>query len=151
MKKVSLDTWIQLLGMIGLLGGLVFVGLELQQNQTIALASQVQARTNNISDVFIAPMDGQIDALAHWYIPWEDQTETQKLFSMQFKRWQSNVYENNFTNTGLDCCRKSTGNCRNIESNKHGTNVNIEIIIKIDFNHLWIIWRAFRAVVRSFL
>ena len=39
MKKVSLDTWIQLLGMIGLLGGLVFVGLELQQNQTIALAS----------------------------------------------------------------------------------------------------------------
>ena len=96
MKKVSLDTWIQLLGIIGLLGGLVFVGLELQQNQTIALASQVQARTNNISDVFIAPMDGQIDALAHWYIPWEDQTETQKLFSMQFKRWQSNMYENNF-------------------------------------------------------
>ena len=82
--------------MIGLLGGLVFVGLELQQNQTIALASQVQARTNNISDVFIAPMYGQIDALAHWYIPWEGQTETQKLFSMQFKRWQSNMYENNF-------------------------------------------------------
>ena len=82
--------------MIGLLGGSVFVGLELQQNQTIALASQVQARTNNISDVFIAPMDGQIDALAHWYILWEDQTETQKLFSMQFKRWQSNMYENNF-------------------------------------------------------
>ena len=96
MKKVSLDTWIQLLGMIGLLGGLVFVGLELQQNQTIALASQVQARTNNISDVLIAPLDGQIDALAHWYIPWEDQTETQKLFSMQFKRWQSNIFENNF-------------------------------------------------------
>ena len=96
MKKVSLDTWIQLLGMIGLLGGLVFVGLELQQNQTNASASQVQARTNNTSDVFIAPMDGQIDALAHWYIPWEDQTETQKLFSMQFKRWQSNIFENNF-------------------------------------------------------
>ena len=96
MKRVSLDTWIQLLGMIGLLGGLVFVGLELQQNQTIALASQVQARTNNISDVLIAPLDGQIDALAHWYIPWEDQTETQKLFSMQFKRWQSNIFENNF-------------------------------------------------------
>ena len=95
-KKVSLDTWIQLLGMIGLLGGLVFVGLELQQNQTNAPASQVQARTNNTSDVFTAHMDGQIDALAHWYIPWEDQTETQKLFSMQFKRWQSNMYENNF-------------------------------------------------------
>ena len=45
MKKVSLDTWIQLLGMIGLLGGLVFVGLEMQQNQTIALAAQANART----------------------------------------------------------------------------------------------------------
>ena len=32
MKKVSLDTWIQLLGMVGLLGGLVFVGLEMQQS-----------------------------------------------------------------------------------------------------------------------
>ena len=30
MKKVSLDTWIQLLGMIGLLGGLVLVGLKMR-------------------------------------------------------------------------------------------------------------------------
>ena len=44
MKKVSLDTWVQLLGMVGLLGGLVFVGLEMQQSQRIALAAQVQAR-----------------------------------------------------------------------------------------------------------
>ena len=29
MKKVSLDTWIQLLGMVGLLGGRIFAGLEL--------------------------------------------------------------------------------------------------------------------------
>ena len=42
MKKVSLDTWIQLLGMIGLLGGLIFVGLEMQQSQRIAVASQQQ-------------------------------------------------------------------------------------------------------------
>ena len=44
MKKVSLDTWIQLLGMVGLLGGLVFVGLEMRQSQQIAIAGQVQAR-----------------------------------------------------------------------------------------------------------
>ena len=30
MKKVSLDTWIQLLGMVGLLGGLIFFGLEMK-------------------------------------------------------------------------------------------------------------------------
>ena len=44
MKKVSLDTWIQLSGMLGLLGGLIFVGLEMQQNQRIALAAQQTAR-----------------------------------------------------------------------------------------------------------
>ena len=44
MKKVSLDTWIQLFGMVGLLGGLIFVGLEMQQTQTIAVASQMQSR-----------------------------------------------------------------------------------------------------------
>ena len=43
MKK-SLDTWIQLLGMVGLLGGLVFVGLEMQQSQRIALADTEQQR-----------------------------------------------------------------------------------------------------------
>ena len=44
--KVSFDTWIQLLGMVGVLGGLVFVGLEMQQSQRIAIASQVQARND---------------------------------------------------------------------------------------------------------
>ena len=48
MKKVSLDTWIQLLGMIGLLGGLVFVGLELRQSQRIAVATQIQGRNQMI-------------------------------------------------------------------------------------------------------
>ena len=39
--KVSFDTWIQLLGMLGVLGGLVFVGLEMQQTQKIALGEPV--------------------------------------------------------------------------------------------------------------
>ncbi len=52
MKKVSLDTWIQLSGMIGLLGGLIFVGLEMRQSHTIALAAQQQARTQVITDSY---------------------------------------------------------------------------------------------------
>ena len=31
MKKVSFDTWIQLLGRAGVLGGLLFVGLEMKE------------------------------------------------------------------------------------------------------------------------
>ena len=48
--KVSFDTWIQLLGMIGVLGGLVFVGLEMQQSQRIAIAGQIQARNQMLLD-----------------------------------------------------------------------------------------------------
>jgi|TARA_B110000240_G_scaffold170792_1_gene194663 hypothetical protein len=44
--KVSFDTWIQLPGMTGVLGGLIFVGLEMRQSQMIALAAQSQARTS---------------------------------------------------------------------------------------------------------
>ena len=44
MKKINLDTWIQLIGMLGVLAGLVFVGLELQQSQQIAMANAIQGR-----------------------------------------------------------------------------------------------------------
>ena len=44
MKKVSLDTWIQLLGMSSVVAGLVFVGFEMQQTQRIALASETSNR-----------------------------------------------------------------------------------------------------------
>ena len=48
--QVSFDVWIQLLGMLGVLEGLVFVGLEMQQSQRIALAAQHQARTEMFMD-----------------------------------------------------------------------------------------------------
>ena len=44
--KVSFEIWIQLLGMLGVLGGLIFVGLEMRQSQMIALAAQSQARAS---------------------------------------------------------------------------------------------------------
>ena len=37
MKKVSLDVWVQLIGLLSIVGGLVFVGLEMRQSQQIAL------------------------------------------------------------------------------------------------------------------
>ena len=53
MKKVSLDTWIQLLGMLSVLAGLLFVGLEMRQSQRIALVSQIQERPYSVTaDVY---------------------------------------------------------------------------------------------------
>ena len=44
MKKVSLDTWVQLLGILIVLAGLLFVGLEMRQSQRIAIGAQQQTR-----------------------------------------------------------------------------------------------------------
>ena len=63
MKKVSLDIWIQLLGMVGLLGGLVFVGLEMQQNQTIALAAQANARTEMLLSRSLVIFEGRAELM----------------------------------------------------------------------------------------
>ena len=66
MRKVSIEVWIQLLGMLGVLGGLVFVGLEMQQSQRIAIAGQLQARSDAIMNYWSAPLDGNETAL---YVP----------------------------------------------------------------------------------
>ena len=57
MKKVSIDTWIQLLGMLSVVAGLVFVGLEMQQTQRIALANQQQARTELNSNRLLTELE----------------------------------------------------------------------------------------------
>tara|TARA_B110000263_G_C15054861_1_gene394709 strand:- start:223 stop:678 length:456 start_codon:yes stop_codon:yes gene_type:complete len=63
MKKVSLDIWIQLIGMLGVLAGLVFVGLELQQSQRIAIANAIQGRNQMQSNYLLAPLEGQLQAV----------------------------------------------------------------------------------------
>ena len=50
MKKVSLDTWIQLIGMLGVLGGLVALVIELNQSQRLSQASAYQARNSEIQE-----------------------------------------------------------------------------------------------------
>ena len=61
--KVSFDTWIQLLGMVGVLGGLVFVGLEMQQTQQIEIAGQTQARNQQQLDFFLGVLTTENEAL----------------------------------------------------------------------------------------
>jgi len=61
MKKVSIDVWIQLIGMLGVLGGLVFVGLEMRQSQQLALAAQQTARMQVWTDMVNAFTETQIN------------------------------------------------------------------------------------------
>ena len=45
MSKIAIEDLIQLLGMVGIIGSLIFVGLEMRQSQRIAIAGQQMERT----------------------------------------------------------------------------------------------------------
>ena len=61
MKKVSLDSWVQLIGMLSVVAGLVFVGLEMRQSQKIALAGQQANRVQLFSSMMDANNEQGID------------------------------------------------------------------------------------------
>ena len=50
-KKINLDTWIQLIGMLSVVAGLIFVGIEMRQTQQVALAAQQQQRASALLDI----------------------------------------------------------------------------------------------------
>ena len=50
MRKIPIESLIQLLGMVGIIGSLIFVGLEMRQSQRIALAGQQALRTQFFLD-----------------------------------------------------------------------------------------------------
>lgn len=100
MKRVSLDTWIQLVGMLGVLGGLVFVGLEMRQSQLIAIGAQQQARAELRAQELLTPFQGNIDVAKVRFLEWEEMTDDQKLARgmLQLYRWnslQNNFFQNN--------------------------------------------------------
>ena len=110
MKKVSLDTWIQLLGMLGLLGGLVFVGLDMQQTQTIALAAQANARSEILMSRNLAGFEGRSE-LMHLV-----QTASPEDLD-EFEQWAKRQLKSRYTtcnriitfNTNWDCYQRSSG------------------------------------------
>ena len=51
MKKISLGTWIQLIGMLSVVAGLIFVGIEMRQTHRVALAAQQQQRAATLIEI----------------------------------------------------------------------------------------------------
>jgi hypothetical protein len=115
--KVSFDTWIQLIGMLCVLGGLIFVGLEMRQNYEIALGNQHQGRTELRAALLMSPLEGNIDAVKVEFLDWEEQKEEQRQISIQVQRFRWALLENLFFqyNLGLiseDVWRQTEGNIR---------------------------------------
>jgi len=64
MNKIELNDRLQILGMFGVIASLLFVGLEMRQSQQIALAGQVQARAEMLTNRTLALMEGEADTYA---------------------------------------------------------------------------------------
>ena len=69
------------LGVVGVIGSLIFVGLELQQTQKIAIAGQVQARAEMLANRSIALIQGEAELMS----PNQIFTKTQSAASMNPK------------------------------------------------------------------
>jgi hypothetical protein len=95
--KVSFDTWIQLLGMIGVLGGLIFVGLEMRQTQKIAIASQVDARSQSQLARRNIWLEGQWE-LGHKITTtsYDELSDAEKFARNQMLQWQTDIQTNNY-------------------------------------------------------
>ena len=112
--NVSFTAAANLLGVIGVTGSLVFVGLELRQNQVIAIAGQQQARTVARLNQLLSTYDFSLEEVGVEDIPWEDQTELQKYTREQRQVYYWTVNENNFYqySTGLLSEEKNSGKRR---------------------------------------
>ena len=88
MKKVSIDVWIQLIGMLGVLGGLVFVGLEMLQSHRIALAAQHQARSEMFTD--------QVNAHTEAGLTFRNSSDEERFANINGLHAVAIIFENDF-------------------------------------------------------
>ena len=61
MSKLDIPDLIQLLGIVGIIGSLIFVGLEMRQPQRIAMAGQQMERTALSANRFAAYNEAGLD------------------------------------------------------------------------------------------
>jgi hypothetical protein len=98
MKKISLDVWVQLVGLLSVVAGLVFVGLEMRQSQQIALASQQQERASLVTEIIgtFAEVDPPISMLDYLdgNIDFSDPDTRAVVETFIYQMWM--VYENDY-------------------------------------------------------
>ena len=95
MKEVGFDVWVQLVGMLSVLAGLLFVGLEMRQSQRIAIATQEQARSEQVTDQLLALMDGAWrDMHQVASKPYSELNEEQKYLRGIQRDWATQMQQN---------------------------------------------------------
>ena len=100
MGKIAIEDLIQLFGMVGIIGSLIFVGLEMQQSQRIAVASQQQERAAITVDMINAFYEVDVDFQFTYFdkeFNYQLSTEEIAYRNMVHKGWL--LYEMTFIST----------------------------------------------------
>ena len=87
---------LNVVGVLSVVGSLIFVGLELRQSQRIALAGQVQARTEQGLIRNLTFLEGEWE-LGHKIstTPYEELSEPEKWARNQMIAWSTSMQQNN--------------------------------------------------------
>jgi hypothetical protein len=86
----------QIMGVIGIIASLIFVGLELRQTQKIAIAGQQQARTILRINQLLSTYDFHPEEIGAENIAWKDQSDLQRYIAEQRRVYYWTVQENNY-------------------------------------------------------
>ena len=100
MKREVVQDVIQFLGMIGIIGSLIFVGLQMQQTQQIAIAGQVQARAEMRLNRILNGLEGNLNAnrlFNYANFDYEKLNEEEKLIARNMHNWIGIMVENNYS------------------------------------------------------
>ena len=101
MNIALMNQYTQFLGTLGVIASLIFVGLELRQNQQIAIAGQIQERFNTQAQKLLSPLQDNRDMLRIMTVRLGDieysMTEDERLAYMQLNRWRIASTVNIFT------------------------------------------------------
>ena len=97
MGKIAIEDLIQLFGMVGIIGSLIFVGLEMQQSQRIAVASQQQERAAITVDMINAFYEVDVDFQSTYFDKeFNYQLSTEEIAYRNMVHKGCLLYENDF-------------------------------------------------------
>ena len=97
-KKLDINAVVQLLGMLGIIISLIFVGLEMRQSQRIAIAGQYQARAAMNAASIQAAIEAGIDfsaqsGLSQSNLTPEEQVQQRNFTNLAYTRIENDYYQ----------------------------------------------------------
>ena len=97
-NKLDINAVVQLLGMLGIIISLIFVGLEMRQSQRIAIAGQYQARAAMNAASIQAAIEAGIDfsaqsGLSQSNLTPEEQVQQRNFTNLAYTRIENDFYQ----------------------------------------------------------